>query len=147
VGLSRGGEDVLVQPVNFNPSQLTPVDTAQVQAARQLIQQQASRAASEVSQPFDAVMQNAVEKGAGLKFSAHAKERLQLRNINLSAGDLDRLSTAVDKAAAKGARESLLVMNDVAMIVSVTNRTVITALTGSSMRENVFTNIDSAVIV
>jgi len=123
------------------------VDTAQVQAARQLIQQQASRAASEVSQPFDAVMQNAVEKGAGLKFSAHAKERLQLRNINLSAGDLDRLSTAVDKAAAKGARESLLVMNDVAMIVSVTNRTVITALTGSSMRENVFTNIDSAVIV
>lgn len=117
------------------------------QAQRQVIQQQASRAASDVAQPFDAVMQTAVEKGFALKFSAHARERLQMRNIQLSAGDLSRLSSAVDKAASKGARESLLVMDHVAMIVSVTNRTVITALTGESMKDNVFTNIDSAVIV
>ena len=51
------------------------------------------------------------------------------------------------KAAAKGARSSLLVMKDVALIVSVTNRTVITAVDGSSLKDNVFTNIDSAVIV
>jgi flagellar operon protein len=136
----------VVQPVNFNPAQMGPVEAVQ-QAQRQAIQQQASQAASGAVQPFDAVMQSAVEKGFGLKFSAHARERLQMRNIQLSAADLSRLSNAVDKAAAKGARESLLVMNDVAMIVSVTNRTVITALAGANMRENVFTNIDSAVIV
>lgn len=136
----------MVQPVNFIPASMGPVEAVQ-QAQRQAIQQQASQAVSRVAQPFDAVMQSTVEKGFGLKFSAHARERLQMRNINLSDADLSRLSNAVDKAAAKGARESLLVMENVAMIVSVTNRTVITALTGSSMRENVFTNIDSAVIV
>ena len=136
----------MVQPVNPIPAQMGPVEAVQ-QAQRQAIQQQASQAAAGVSQPFDAVMQNAVDKGFGLKFSAHARERLQMRNIHLSADDLSRLSNAVDKASAKGARESLLVMDNVAMIVSVTNRTVITALTGESMRENVFTNIDSAVIV
>ena len=57
------------------------------------------------------------------------------------------MTDAVNKAAAKGARQSLLVMDNQAFIVSVTNRTVITALDGSSMKENVFTNIDSAVIV
>jgi flagellar operon protein len=136
----------VVQPVNFNPAPVGPVDAVQ-QAQRQIIQQQASRAVSEVAQPFDAVMQHAVERGIGLKFSAHARERLQMRNVSLSADDLSRLSDAVDKAAAKGARESLLVMDNLALIVSVTNRTVITALTGASMKENVFTNIDSAVIV
>jgi flagellar operon protein len=70
-----------------------------------------------------------------------------LRNIQLSEADLERIQNAVQKAAAKGAKQSLLVMENLAFIVSVTNRTVITALDGGSMKENVFTNIDSAVIV
>jgi flagellar operon protein len=82
-----------------------------------------------------------------LRFSAHAKERLALRNINLSQDDMARMNAAVDKAASKGARQSLLVMEHQAFIVSVPNRTVITAMDGGSMKENVFTNIDSAVIV
>jgi flagellar operon protein len=57
------------------------------------------------------------------------------------------MNEAVNKAASKGARQSLLVMDNQAFIVSVPNRTVITALDGGSMKENVFTNIDSAVIV
>jgi flagellar operon protein len=136
----------VVQQVNFNDPMFKPVEPAQNQAQLQAIQQQALKAAEAV-QPFDAVFQTTVERGVGLKFSAHARERLSLRNINLSTEDVSRMTEAVNKAAAKGARQSLLVMDNQAFIVSVTNRTVITALDGSSMKENVFTNIDSAVIV
>ena len=136
----------MVQQVNFNDPHFNAVDNVQAQAQLQIMQQQASRAAEAV-QPFDALLQTTVERGGALKFSAHAKERLSLRNINLSAEDISRLTDAVNKAAGKGARQSLLVMDNQAFIVSVTNRTVITALDGGSMKENVFTNIDSAVIV
>ena len=136
----------MVQQVNFNDPSFKPVENVQSQAQLQLMQQQASRAAETV-RPFDSVLQTTVDRGLALKFSAHAKERLALRNIELSAEDMARISDAVSKAAAKGARQSLLVMEDMAFIVSVTNRTVITALDGNSMKENVFTNIDSAVIV
>ena len=135
----------MVQQVNFNDP-FKPVEPVQNQAQLQAMQQQAARAAESV-QPFDAILQSSVDRGGALKFSAHAKERLAVRNIDLSPGDLNRMTEAVNKAAAKGARQSLLVMGDQAFIVSVTNRTVITALDGGSMKENVFTNIDSAVIV
>ena len=85
---------------------------------------------------------------SGVKFSQHAAQRLKSRNINLDTGQLEQLQGAVDKAAQKGARESLILMNnDLAFVVSVKNRTVITAMDGASIRDNVFTNIDSAVIV
>ena len=84
----------------------------------------------------------------GVKFSQHATQRLQTRNINLTSTQMNQLQNAVDKAAQKGARESLILMNnDLALVVSVTNRTVITAMDGASIKDNVFTNIDSAVIV
>jgi flagellar operon protein len=84
----------------------------------------------------------------GVKFSQHAVQRLQTRNINMTASQMDQLKTAVDKAAQKGARESLILMNnDLALVVSVRNRTVITAMDGANIKDNVFTNIDSAVIV
>ena len=82
-----------------------------------------------------------------LKFSAHAMARLQSRNIKLSADDMNRLSAMADKAAAKGAKQSLFMMRDVAMVVSIKNRTVITAVDQNSMRDNVFTNIDSAALL
>lgn len=79
--------------------------------------------------------------------------RLQMRNITLSPDDLNKLRDAVDRAEAKGAREALVLMSrpsrdqDLALVVSVKNRTVITAMDGDSLKDNVFTNIDSAVIV
>ena len=83
-----------------------------------------------------------------MKFSQHAAQRLQTRNINLTPVQMNQLNNAVDKAAQKGARESLILMDkDLALVVSVTNRTVITAMDGASIKDNVFTNIDSAVIV
>ena len=84
---------------------------------------------------------------APLKFSAHAQQRLESRNIRLSNDDVAKMNAMADKAAAKGAKQSLFMMRDVAMVVSITNRTVITAVDQQSMRENVFTNIDSAAIL
>lgn len=82
-----------------------------------------------------------------LKFSAHAMQRLQSRNIHLSSEDMARMNAMADRAAEKGAKQSLFMLRDVAMVVSIKNRTVITAVDGESMRENVFTNIDSAAVI
>ncbi len=82
-----------------------------------------------------------------LKFSQHARERLKSRNIELSAGQMDKLQDAVSKARQKGARDSLILMQDLALVVSVKNNTVVTAVDGQSLKENIFTNIDSAVII
>ena len=84
---------------------------------------------------------------APLKFSAHAMQRLQSRNIALTNDDVTRMNAMADKAAAKGAKQSLFMLRDVAMVVSIKNRTVITAVDQDSMKENVFTNIDSAAII
>lgn len=85
--------------------------------------------------------------GEPLRFSAHALERLQARKISISAEDMARMNQMADKAAQKGARSSLFMLRDVAMVVSIKNRVVITAVDGDSMKENVFTNIDSAAII
>lgn len=82
----------------------------------------------------------------GVKFSSHAQERLRARGISLSESDLKKLEGAVDSVAQKGGRESLIMMGDAALVVSVTNRTVITAMDRAGMQGNVFTNIDSAVV-
>jgi len=87
------------------------------------------------------------EVGKSLKFSAHAQARLEARNIKLSQSQLDRINSGVEKAADKGARESLVLVDNLALVVSVKNRTVITAVDDKSIKENVFTNIDSAVIM
>ncbi|MFZ5640291.1 MAG: TIGR02530 family flagellar biosynthesis protein [Bacillota bacterium] len=96
--------------------------------------------------PFRDILQEQVGI-TQLKFSQHARQRLQVRNIELTPADMAKIDAAVDKAAAKGARDSLILMKDLAFVVSVKNKTVITAVDGSSMKDHVFTNIDSAVIV
>ena len=94
--------------------------------------------------PFSQIFAQEV---SGVKFSQHALQRLQSRNINLAQEQLQKIGSAVDKAAQKGAKESLVLMDNLAFVVSVKNKTVITAMDGASIKENVFTNIDSAVIV
>lgn len=82
-----------------------------------------------------------------LKVSNHAKTRLESREIAFDADKWERVLQGVEKAAEKGAKESLVMVDDVALVVSVKNRTVITAVDQNHLKENVFTNIDSAVIV
>jgi flagellar operon protein len=84
---------------------------------------------------------------APLKISGHAQERLAASRRQLSDNDLAQVARAVDKAAQKGARDTLILMRDLALVVSVTNRTVITAVDGDRMKDNIFTHIDSTVIL
>jgi flagellar operon protein len=96
---------------------------------------------------FGQVLEKQLGQSEGLKFSAHAQSRITSRNIQLTGDDLVRLKQGVAQAAAKGSREALLLKDGQAFVVSVKNNTVITAVDAVSMRGNVFTNIDSAVIV
>jgi flagellar operon protein len=81
-----------------------------------------------------------------LQFSKHALARVERRGIELDQSTLGRLSQGVDRAAGKGSRDSLVLVDGTAFVVSVANRTVITAVGSEHMKDNVFTNIDSAVI-
>lgn len=93
---------------------------------------------------FDEVL-NQVK--APLKFSAHAFQRLKERNISLDPATLAKVNDAVDKAEAKGVEDTLVLTKDAALIISVKNRTVITAVDRNALAGNVFTNIDGAVVI
>jgi len=82
-----------------------------------------------------------------LRFSSHASQRLAVSGRKLSPVDLERLGQAVDRLAAKGARKSLLLLPDLALLVNVSSRTVITALDGGRVIEGVFLGIDSAAVL
>lgn len=94
---------------------------------------------------FAKILDQKLQQGA-VKFSAHATKRLEARNIKLSPEQLQTLEEAVEKARSKGGRETLILLDNVALVVSVANRTVITAMDGENLKDNVFTQIDSAVI-
>ena len=95
----------------------------------------------------DSTFAKVLEQTQGVKFSQHAQDRLKARNISFSTDQLQQLEGAVNNVAKKGGKESLVMMGDAALVVSVTNRTVVTAMGRSQMKGNVFTNIDSAVII
>ncbi len=89
----------------------------------------------------------ALEGAGGLRFSAHAESRLASRGISLDSSQLARLGAGVDALARKGSREALVMLDDVALVVAVPNRTVVTAVpSGEGGAQSVFTNIDAAVI-
>jgi len=119
------------------PVRPLPVSPAQVR----------SPAPKENKTAFQETFQRELERGQGLKFSAHAEKRLKERNIVLAREDLAKINQAVRQAEAKGVRESLIIYGDLALITSIKNKTVVTALDGKSSEDHVFTNIDSAVIV
>lgn len=82
-----------------------------------------------------------------LKFSKHASMRLADRNINLSQEQKQRLETGAEKAEAKGIKESLVLVDSLAFIVNIPNKTVVTAMDQAESAENIYTNIDGAVII
>lgn len=82
-----------------------------------------------------------------LKFSKHANERLSTRNINLTDEQMERLESGTRKAEEKGINESLVLVDQLAFIVNIRNNTVITAMEQGETTDNIFTNIDGAVII
>jgi flagellar operon protein len=104
------------------------------------------------TQPFADVLKGVQGGGQGsaptgqLRFSRHALQRVERRGVALDAATLGRLHEGVGRAAGKGSRASVVLVDGTAFVVSVTNKTVLTAVPQEHMKEQVFTNIDSAVI-
>ena len=88
-----------------------------------------------------------VSESLELKFSKHATVRLADRGIELTDAQLERLNDGAQKAGQKGIRDSLVIVDDLAFIVNVPNKTVVTAMDSRETEENVFTNINGAVIM
>ena len=87
------------------------------------------------------------QRSSELKFSKHASMRLEERNISLTEEQNARLEDGVAKAGEKGIRESIVMMDSLAFIVNVPNKTVVTAMDQAETQNNIFTNIDGAVII
>ena len=88
-----------------------------------------------------------VSEDSALKFSKHASMRLQSRKIELSNEQKERLENGAEKAEAKGMKESLVIVDSYSFIVNVPNKTVVTAMDQKESGENIYTNIDGAVIM
>lgn len=82
-----------------------------------------------------------------VKFSGHAQERLKQQNITISSSDLSKINDAAKMAEKKGSKESLMLLRDLALVVNISNRTIITAVDKERQKDKVFTNIDSTIIL
>ena len=96
---------------------------------------------------FEELLQKKIESASELKFSKHATQRLDDRNITLTEEQSLRLEEGVQKAQMKGIKDSLVLVDSLAFIVNIPNQTVVTAMDQTESDENVYTNIDGAVIV
>ena len=109
--------------------------------------QTSSEVNKSLNQPSFNDVLNKIKSSDELKFSKHAIERLNSRNIELTDSEIGRITDGVDKAKNKGVREALIMMDNKVFIASVSNKTIITAAMDEQLKESVFTNIDGAVIV
>lgn len=96
---------------------------------------------------FKNILESEIQTQNEIRFSAHAVNRLEQRQLKFSDEQMKKITQAVNKAADKGAKEALILSQDMALIVNIKNRTIITAMDKAGMQENVFTNIDSAIVV
>ena len=128
-----------MSPTPVNPALVPPVGATAPVAPRPV----AAPASPSQGPSFAEVLKQRTD---GVQFSGHALERVQRRGIDTSPQTLARLDGAVQRAAAKGSRDAVVLLDGSAFVVSVKNKTVITAVDAQSMREHVFTNIDSAVL-
>lgn len=96
---------------------------------------------------FNEVLKKELIKKEGFVISNHAAERLTDRNIMLNESDMNKINDGINKAYEKGSKESLILYKDLVLIASIKNRTIITAVDKESSKENVFTNIDSVVLL
>ena len=125
---------------------LDPVRIAEAERLRQGAPAQGAAAPAKSGGPsFGDVLARQLD-ATPIRFSGHALQRIERRGISLDAGVMARLGDGVSRAAAKGCRDSVVLVDQTAFVVSVHTRTVITAVDREHMREHVFTNVDSAVI-
>jgi flagellar operon protein len=99
------------------------------------------------SSEFGQLLQQSIDKNQQLTFSKHALQRLDSRQIQVSPQLISQISNAVEKAKSKGIKDALILNGQTAFIVNVPSGTVVTTMSGQEMTNNVFTNIDGAVII
>ena len=128
---------ILPNPALVAPGPIAPLQRAATPAA-------GTAGAREAAGPSFAEL--LAKQTSAPKFSRHALDRLQQRGITVDQPTLGRLTDGVQRAAGKGSRDSVVLVDGTAYVVSVTNNTVITAVGSEHMHQHVFTNIDSAVI-
>lgn len=114
-------------------SQIAPVGAPKNQEAQK---------ASGSTASFDAILRD-----AEIKVSKHATKRLDARQIDLAKMDQEQLKSAIETLEKKGARDSLVLMGELAFIINVPSKTLVTAISKEQMKEQVFTNIDSTILV
>lgn len=122
------------------------------QVTSQYLNQNKVSVKKEEGNSFDKVLQEKqiekkVNENSNLKFSKHAVERLADRQIDLTKDQMTRLENGAKKASEKGINESLVMVDSLAFIVSVKNKTVITAMDSEETTDHIFTNIDGAVLM
>ncbi len=98
-------------------------------------------------QSFQDVLAKVKSSNQEVKISKHAQARLDQRNITLSEADMVKIDQAMEKADKKGIKDALILMDNKAFVANIKNKTIITAAANEQLKENVFTNIDGAVIV
>lgn len=96
---------------------------------------------------FQEILESTQGSSREVRFSKHAAQRLSNRNIELTQNQKERLQAGTAKASQKGIRESLVLVDQLAFIVNIPNNTVVTAMQQNETDENIFTNIDGAVII
>lgn len=116
--------------------------TKAARVSRQLNSQVQPAKLPENEKSFETVLRETTN----LKFSAHALQRIEQRQVEMNPTEMVRLESAISEARAKGSKDALVLLNNKAFIVSVANSTVITALNSDENHGKVFTNIDSAVV-
>jgi flagellar operon protein len=104
-------------------------------------------AISECGASFSDMLHSRIGDTGKLQFSRHAAERVNERGIEMSDSFLKDLQSAVEKARSKGAKDVVVISERGAFIVNVPNNTVVTTISGNEMKENIFTKIDSAVLL
>lgn len=129
-----------LQTRNLNVGTSSSVDVTQGQQNTPKVNAAGNTFADELKQQ--------IEQQGGVQFSSHAIKRLESRNISINANDqLERLNKGVEIAAEKGSQDSLILVDQTAYVVSIRNNKVITTLTQDDLKGNIFTNIDSTVII
>jgi len=134
---NKGGE---FMKINHNPVKITPINTLNVNKVHH---QNSNARVSE----FQQLLQNQIASDKNIKFSKHAAMRLDARNIAFTKEQFEKLEKGIKKAEEKGIKDSLVLMDQIALVVNIKNRVVITAIDSSQAKDTVFTNIDGAVII
>lgn len=96
---------------------------------------------------FGGILKKTIDEQQAVRFSAHALRRLEERDMPLTEQVINRLDNGIKQLQEKGARNSLVLIDETAYVVSVKNKTVVTAVNNAQSEQNVFTNIDGVAIV